>query len=48
VSDTGDVESTRRAAEALEELVRLEAEQQVLAVRGEGFKTLWSTHAARR
>ncbi|OAI39364.1 hypothetical protein AYO38_07885 [bacterium SCGC AG-212-C10] len=47
VSDTGDVDSTRRAAAALDELIQLELEQQRAAVRGEGFKTMWSARAAR-
>ncbi len=42
VSDSGHVESVRRAGEALRELLALERTQQRAAITGEGYRTLWS------
>ncbi|MCK9517823.1 MAG: hypothetical protein M0R74_02170 [Dehalococcoidia bacterium] len=42
VSETGHVDAVRRAEEALDELIRLEAEQQRQAILGTGFRTIWS------
>lgn len=42
VSDSGHSESVRQAQAALAELIALEQQQQRDAVRGEGFRTLWS------
>ncbi|MBI2766219.1 MAG: hypothetical protein HYX53_09940 [Chloroflexi bacterium] len=42
VSDTGHVDAVRNAEDALQALIELEAEQQHSAIRGQGFKTLWS------
>jgi hypothetical protein len=48
VSETGHVEAVRRAEEALDELIALEAEQQRQAILGTGFRTLWSASPAKR
>jgi hypothetical protein len=42
ITDTGYAESVRRAQETLAEIIALEREQQRDAIRGKGFKTLWS------
>ncbi len=42
VSESGHSEAVRQAENALAELVGLERSQQRDAVRGEGFRTLWS------
>ena len=42
VSDAGHPEAVRRAEEALLELVRIERDHHRAAIRGDGFKTLWS------
>ncbi|MCC6387853.1 MAG: hypothetical protein IT302_10775 [Dehalococcoidia bacterium] len=41
VSETGHVDAVRRAEEALDELVALERQEQVRAIQGEGFRTIW-------
>ena len=48
VADAGHPDAARRAEEALDELVALEAEQQRRAVTGDGFRTMWSASAAAR
>jgi hypothetical protein len=48
VSDSGHVDAVRQAEDTLEELIRLEHEQQRDAVRGEGFRTLWAAGSRRR
>lgn len=42
ITETGHVDAVRAANEALQELIRLEREQQRAAVKGDGFRTLWS------
>src|SRR5690606_9109305 len=42
VSESGHVDAVRAAEDALDELIRLEAQAQRDAVRGEGFRTMWS------
>ena len=42
VSESGHVDAVRQAEEALAEIVRLEHEHQIAAVRGIGFRTLWA------
>ena len=41
VSETGHVDAVRRAEEALDELLALERAEQVNAIKGEGFRTIW-------
>ncbi|MEO9254008.1 MAG: hypothetical protein ABI305_00580 [Tepidiformaceae bacterium] len=48
ISDSGHVDAVRQAEDALAEMVRLEWEQQREAVRGNGFRTLWSASPAKR
>lgn len=48
VSDSGHVDAVRTAEDTLAELMALEREQQKDAVRGEGFRTLWSASRSRR
>ncbi len=48
VSDSGYVEAVRSAGAALDELVSLERKAERDAVRGEGFRTLWSAPARLR
>ena len=48
VSDSGDVDAVRRAELSLDELVALERAQERAAIKGDGFKTLWSRSATRR
>jgi hypothetical protein len=42
VSESGHVDAVRQAEEALAEIVQLEHRQQIDAVRGTGFRTLWA------
>ncbi|MGE5595611.1 MAG: hypothetical protein ACM3S1_06190 [Hyphomicrobiales bacterium] len=42
VTETGHVDAVRKAEEALDELIALEAAQQRHAITGTGFRTLWS------
>lgn len=48
VSDFGDVDAVRRADAALDELIALERAHERAAVKGDGFKTLWSATPTRR
>jgi len=48
VSESGHAESVRMAEAALEELISLERQQHREAIRGEGFRTLWSASPSRR
>ncbi len=48
VSETGHSEAVRRAADTLQELIDLEARLQRDAIKGEGFRTLWSASPTRR
>lgn len=48
VSDGGHVEAVRMAEDALAELVARERAQQRDAIRGVGFRTLWSASPTRR
>ena len=41
VSETGHVDAVRRAEEALDELLALERAEQVNAIKGDGFRTIW-------
>ncbi len=43
VSETGHVDAVRKAEEALAELTALERKIEQDAIRGTGFKTLWTT-----
>lgn len=47
VSDSGHVDAVRLAEDALTEIIRLEREQQCDAVRGTGFRTLWTASSRR-
>ena len=47
IVDSGHPEAVRAAERALEELRTLEAAAQRDAIRGEGFRTLWSAEARR-
>lgn len=47
VAESGHPESVRAAERALEELVALEREEERNAIRGTGFRTLWSAEARR-
>jgi len=42
VSESGHVDAVRQAEDALAEIVALEHRQQIDAVRGTGFRTLWT------
>ena len=42
VSESGHVDAVRQAEDALAEIVKLEYEHQIAAVRGIGFRTLWA------
>ena len=48
VTETGYVDAVRKAEEALDELMKLEAQQQRQAIEGTGFRTLWSASPSRR
>lgn len=48
VTESGHVEAVRSAEDALMGLVQLEREQQRDAVRGDGFRTLWSASPTHR
>ncbi len=48
VTESGHVDAVRSAEETLSELLKLERGQQRDAVRGDGFKTLWSATPSRR
>lgn len=48
ISESGHVEAVRQAEDTLAELIRLERAQQRDAVRGTGFRTLWSRSPAPR
>ncbi|MEO6396939.1 MAG: hypothetical protein ABIP13_00575 [Tepidiformaceae bacterium] len=48
ITESGHVDAVRSAQETLSELLRLERVQQRDAVRGEGFRTLWSRTPTRR
>lgn len=48
VTEAGHPESVRRAWEALERLIACEDEAQRNAIRGEGFRTLWTAAATRQ
>lgn len=48
ISESGHTDAVRRAEDALEELVALEAAQQRAAISGTGFRTLWSASPSRR
>ncbi len=48
VSDSGHVDAVRNAEDAMEELMAAERATQRAAVRGEGFRTLWSATPAPR
>jgi hypothetical protein len=48
ISDTGHADSVRAAKDALEQIIALEHRTECEAVRGEGFRTLWSASARRR
>jgi hypothetical protein len=48
IADAGHADAARRAEEALAELVAAEAEEQRRAVKGEGFRTVWSASPAPR
>lgn len=48
VTESGHIEAVRFAEDTLSELLKLERTQQRDAVRGEGFKTLWSATPTRR
>ncbi len=48
VTESGHVDAVRSAEETLSELLKLERMQQRDAVRGDGFKTLWSATPSRR
>jgi hypothetical protein len=48
ISESGHVDAVRAAEDALSELIQLEYQQQRDAVRGEGFRTLWSASPTRR
>ena len=47
ISDLGYPEAVRTAEAAIEELATLERKAEVDAVRGEGYRTLWSAPARR-
>lgn len=48
ISDSGHVESVRKADETLRELEALERQQQRNAITGDGFRTLWASSHQRR
>lgn len=48
ISDSGHTDAVRRAEDALQELIALEAAQQRAAISGTGFRTLWSASPSRR
>ena len=48
VSESGHVDSVRAAEDTLAELIQMERAQQKDAVRGDGFRTLWSASPSRR
>lgn len=48
VTESGHIDAVRSAEETLSELLKLERTQQRAAVRGDGFKTLWSAAPTRR
>lgn len=48
VTESGHVDAVRAAEDTLSELLKLERTQQRAAVRGDGFKTLWSATPTRR
>ena len=48
VSEAGHPDAVRAAHDSLAELIKLEHTQQRDAVRGEGFRTLWSASPSRR
>lgn len=48
VTESGHVDAVRVAEDTLSELLKLERTQQRDAVRGDGFKTLWSATPTRR
>jgi hypothetical protein len=47
VSASGHPEAVRQAAQALDELMRLELARQREAIAGDGFRTLWSASPSR-
>jgi hypothetical protein len=48
VSETGHVDAVRKAEQTLARLIALEQAQQRDAIRGQGFRTLWSASPAHR